>query len=151
MSDIQSLISNLLGRIFLKKPVFFGMDSYDITVVVGPSMKVYAIHATPKKLKDKFPFTEKNIIDLEELKNWASNNGYNISFQTDLPQIARRLSSTLGDVMVEGDHSRQKSLKCIVMEELEQSNLPENMKEWARRNPEKFIKNIELIQEMLKK
>jgi len=25
------------------------------------------------------------------------------------------------------------------------------MKEWARRNPEKFIKNIELIQEMLKK
>jgi len=59
MSDIQSLISNLLGRIFLKKPVFFGMDTYDITVVVGPSMKVYAIHATPKKLKDKFPFTEK--------------------------------------------------------------------------------------------
>lgn len=49
MSDIQSLISNLLGRIFLKKPVFFGMDTYDITVVVGPSMKVYAIHATPKK------------------------------------------------------------------------------------------------------
>lgn len=37
------------------------------------------------------------------------------------------------------------------MGELEQSNLPENMKEWARRNPEKFIKNIELIQEMLKK
>jgi hypothetical protein len=114
-------------------------------------MKVYAIHATPKKLKDKFPFTEKNIIDLEELKNWASNNGYTISFQTDLPQIARRLSSTLGDVMVEGDHSRQKSLKCIVMGELEQSNLPENIKEWARLNPEKFIKNIELIQEMLKR
>jgi hypothetical protein len=53
--------------------------------------------------------------------------------------------------MVEGDHSRQKSLKCIVMEELESSSLPENIKEWARQNPEKFIKNIELIQEMLKK
>ena len=151
MSDIQSLISNLLGKIFLKKPVFFGMDSYDITIVVGPSMKVYAIHAKPKKLKDEFPFDETKIIDLDQLKTWASDNGYTISFKTDLPQIARRLSSTLGDVMVEGDHSRQKSLKCIVMEELEQSNLPDNMKEWARRNPEKFIKNIELIQERLKK
>jgi hypothetical protein len=67
MSDIQSLISNLLGRIFLKKPVFFGMDTYDITVVVGPSMKVYAIHATPKKLKDKFPFTGHLTTDIQFL------------------------------------------------------------------------------------
>jgi hypothetical protein len=42
-------------------------------------------------------------------------------------------------------------MTIMVMEELEKSHLPESVKTWAKENPEKFIQNIETIQEMLKK
>jgi len=42
-------------------------------------------------------------------------------------------------------------MKIVMMEELEKSQLPESIKKWAKDNPEKFIQNIETIQEMLKK
>jgi hypothetical protein len=37
------------------------------------------------------------------------------------------------------------------MEELKKSKLPESIKEWAKENPEKFIKNIRHVQNILKK
>ena len=38
-----------------------------------------------------------------------------------------------------------------MMEEVEKSHLPESVKQLVKDNPEKFIQNIETIQQMLKK
>ena len=53
--------------------------------------------------------------------------------------------------MVESVSRKPKELKVLVLEELDKSSLPDNVKKWAKDNPEKFIENIRTIQEMLKK
>jgi len=82
--SMVDMINRLLGRIFLKKPVFFGMDEHKITLLVSPSMKIYGIYTSPDRL-------------------------------------------------------------------LKKSKLPESIKEWAKENPEKFIRNIRHVQNILKK
>ena len=37
----------------------------------------------------------------------------------------------------------------IVLQELKKSSLPESIKKWAIDNPEKFIKNIEQVKNLL--
>ena len=37
------------------------------------------------------------------------------------------------------------------MEELDRSHLPESIKEWAKNNPQKFIENLQHVQNLLKK
>ena len=150
MDNVNELISRLLGRINLTKPRLFGLDSQDIVVVVSPSMKIFGIRSTPSKLIDRFPFRKNSMLDTKELKDWAKENGYTISFESQVPTLKRRLFHSFGDVMVESE-SQEKSMKIVMMEEVEKSHLPESVKKWAKENPEKFIKNIEMIQEMLKK
>ena len=58
---------------------------------------------------------------------------------------------SLSDVMVESRGDKEKELSIVVMEELKKSKLPESIKEWAKENPEKFIKNIRHVQNILKK
>jgi len=53
--------------------------------------------------------------------------------------------------MVESNRPKEKELNVIVMEELNKSKLPDSIKEWAKDNPEKFIKNIRHVQNLLKK
>ena len=65
-------------------------------------------------------------------------------------QLKRKLYGAFGDVMVESE-SQEKSMKIVMMVEVEKSQLPESVKKWAKDNPEKFIQNIETIQEMLRK
>ena len=58
---------------------------------------------------------------------------------------------SLGDVMVESNGGKERNLSVVVMEELKKSKLPESIKEWAKENPEKFIRNIRHVQNILKK
>lgn len=150
MDNVNELIAKLLGRIKLTKPRLFGLDSQDIIVVVSPSLKIFGVRSTPSKLIDTFPFRKDSMLDTKELKNWAKENEYTISFQSQVPSLRRKLFYSFGDVMVESE-SQEKSMKIVMMEELEKSHLPESVKKWAKDNPEKFIQNIETIQEMLKK
>lgn len=149
--DVRELISRLLGKIKLTKPTMFGLDSNEIVLVVSPSLKVFEIFSKPQKLVEKFPFQKDRYLDTVELNKWAEENGYTITFQSKVPSLTRKLFTSFGDVMVESVSRPQKSLKLVVLEELDKSELPESVKRWAKENPEKFIENIQTIQEMLKK
>ena len=150
-SPMVRLMTQLLGNIFLTKPVFFGLDEQKITVVVSPSLKVFGIYASPNKLINKFPFEEKKIISLRDLKKWAEDNGFDITFSAQSGKLKRDLMMSLGDVMVENKEPKEKELNVIVLEELNKSKLPDSIKEWAKDNPEKFIQNIKHVQNILKK
>lgn len=150
MDNINELIAKLLGRIKLSKPRMFGLDSQDIVVVVSPSMKIFGMKSKPEKLLNSFPFRKGSFLDTKALSTWARENDYKISFESQVPSLKRQLYLSFGDVMVESE-SQEKSMKIVMMEELEKSQLPESIKKWAKDNPEKFIQNIETIQEMLKK
>tara|TARA_R110000803_G_C11875187_1_gene308990 strand:+ start:340 stop:792 length:453 start_codon:yes stop_codon:yes gene_type:complete len=149
--DIRELISKLLGKIKLSKPTLFGLDSNDIVLIVSPSLKIYGISCRPKKLMDTFPFEKDRLLNSKDLSDWAKENGYKVTFQSDIPSIRRELFSSFGDVMVESVNEGEKELTVLVMEELGKSILPDSVKKWAKDNPEKFISNIKTIQEMLKK
>lgn len=152
MDNIKNTIKNLLGKIFLTKPVMFGLDEQRIVILVSPSMKIFGITTKPNKLKDKFPFNELSYLNDNQLIKWAKENDYTITFSTNSPSLARKLFTSFGNVLVEStDTKKEKELNVIVLEELEKSNLPESVKNWAKENPEKFIKNIKYIQELLKK
>jgi len=150
MDNINELIAKLLGRIRLTKPRMFGLDSQDIVVVVSPSMKIFGMKSKPEKLLSSFPFRKGSFLDTKALSTWARENDYKISFESQVPSLKRQLYQSFGDVMVESE-SQEKSMKIVMMEELEKSQLPESIKKWAKDNPEKFIQNIETIQEMLKR
>lgn len=129
----------------------FGLDSNDIVLIVSPSLKIFEVVSRPKKLVDTFPFQKDRELDPKELAEWAESNGYTITFQSRVPSLTRKLYQFFGDVMVESVSSKPKEVKLVVLEELEKSELPDSIKEWAKNNPEKFIENIQTIQEMLKK
>ena len=129
----------------------FGLDEQQILLIVSPSLKIFDITARPQKLISKFPFEKNRILVSDELKNWASNNGYNITFTSTVPSLNRRMMKDFGDVMVEEALSKEKELHILVLEEFEKSDLPETIKKWAEENPEKFIQNIKDVQRLLKK
>lgn len=150
MDNINDLISKLLGRINLSKPKFFGLDSEDIVIVISSSFKIFGLKSKPAKLLDTFPFEKGTLLNPKKLLDWVEKNDYNVTFESQVPSIKRKLFQFFGDIIVESE-SREKKMKIFVMEELEKSQLPESVKQWAKDNPEKFIQNIEIIQEMLKK
>ena len=53
--------------------------------------------------------------------------------------------------MVESTGDKERELSVVVMEELKKSKLPDSIKEWAKENPEKFIRNIRHVQNILKR
>ena len=57
-----------------------------------------------------------------------------------------------GDIMDEKNinESNTKYNYSTLFEELQKSSLPESIKQWAKDNPEKFIKNIESVKNLLK-
>ena len=150
MENIRDIIVGMLGKIFLTKKTMLGLDENKIIVVLSPSLKIYVISTYPKKLEQKFPFHTNEILDLESLKKWADGNGYKVTHQSTTPKLSRKLMTYFGEPVVEGDLGRNQTEKQIVLEQLENSHLPKSIKEWAQQNPEKFINNIKLIQEMLK-
>jgi len=130
----------------------FGLNEYKITLVVSPSMKIFAIDSRPEKLKNNLPFEEMTFLNTGDLSQWAEENDYEITFSTNSKSLARKLFQSFGNVLVESvSEKKEKELNVIVLEELERSTLPESVKTWAKDNPEKFMKNIKYIQELLKK
>jgi hypothetical protein len=151
MSDIRKLIADLLGKIFLTKKTMFGLDEQQIVLIISPSLKIFDITSRPQKLVSKFPFEKNRILVTDELKKWAKDNGYNISFTSTVPSLNRRMMREFGDVMVEEVLSKEKELHILVLEELEKSDLPETIKKWAKENPEKFVQNLRDVEKLLKK
>lgn len=150
MSDIKNIIKNLLGRIYLTKTILFGTIENKIIVVVSPSMKIFDIDATPKRLVKSFPFENERLLNSDELKKWSQENDFNITFSTDNRKLARKLMNEFGDVLMESANKKDKELSIIVLEELENSSLPPSIREWAINNPEKFAENVKYIQDLLK-
>jgi hypothetical protein len=151
MSDIRKIIADLLGKIFLTKKTMFGLDEQQIVLIISPSLKIFDITSRPQKLISKFPFEKNRILVTDELKKWAKDNGYNISFTSTVPSLNRRMMREFGDVMVEEVLSKEKELHILVLEELEKSDLPETIKKWAKENPEKFVQNLRDVEKLLKK
>jgi len=151
VENIRDIIIGMLGKIFLTKKTMLGLDENKIVVVVSPSLKIYVVSSYPKRLESKFPFKINEFLDLESLKSWADANGYKVSHQSTTPKLSRKLMTYFGEPVVEADIRNGKNEKQVVLEQLESSNLPKSIKEWAQQNPEKFIENIKLIQEMLRK
>ena len=151
MSDIRKIIADLLGKIFLTKKTMFGLDEQQIVLIISPSLKIFDITSRPQKLVSKFPFEKNRILVTDELKKWAKDNGYNISFTSTVPSLNRRMMREFGDVMVEEVLSKEKELHILVLEELDKSDLPETIKKWAKENPEKFVQNLRDVEKLLKK
>ena len=152
MEKVYQILNKFLGKILLKRPTLLGLDEQTILLIIGPTMKIFVISAYPPRLKKKFPFNEKRILRLSELKQWAIDNGYKVEFKTQNPKIKKKITSVFGDSIVETNTNTTKPpLDVLVLEELKKSELPESLKKWADKNPEKFIKNIKHVQNLLRK
>jgi hypothetical protein len=148
-SEYDDFIIKLLGKIFLTKKVFFGIDVLKIVLIVTPTLKIVAIGASPKKQINNFPFVKNTKLDTGYLKNWAESNGYEITFSTPLPRLKNKLSNVFGEVMT--DESNQNiNEDSLPIGEIKKSSLPESIKEWIMKNPEKFKQNILEIKNVLK-
>lgn len=145
-------MKSLLGKIFLTKTSFFGLDKQRVVLFVSPSMKLYKIISSPQSLKNKVPFEENKIISTEQIKQWAENNNFQISFDATIPNLRNRLFTEFGDVIVENDDEKRshKGGIDLIMTEVQNSNLPDSIKEWAKDNPEKFKQNIDRVQKLLR-
>ena len=145
-------MKSLLGKIFLTKTSFFGLDKQRVVLFVSPSMKLYKIISSPQSLKNKVPFEENKIISTEQIKQWAENNNFQISFDATIPNLRNRLFTEFGDVIVENDDEKRshKGGIDLIMTEVQNSNLPDSIKEWAKDNPEKFKQNIDRVQRLLR-
>ena len=151
MDKMKNILNELLGKIFLKKPTFFGLDEQKIVIIVSPSLKIFGIYSKPERLTNKFPFEIKRFLNVDELVSWAKENDFEITYSAQSPRMKRVLMRLFGtDVMVESK-KKEKRMDVIVLEELEKSKLPESIKEWARNNPQKFIENLQHVQNLLKK
>ena len=152
MESIQKIMKSLLGKIFLTKTSFFGLDKQRVVLFVSPSMKLYKIISSPQSLKNKVPFEENKIISTEQIKQWAENNNFEISFDASIPNLRNRLFTEFGDVIVENDEEKRshKGGIDLIMTEVQNSNLPDSIKEWAKDNPEKFKQNIDRVQKLLR-
>jgi len=152
MESIQKIMKSLLGKIFLTKTSFFGLDKQRVVLFVSPSMKLYKIISSPQSLKNKVPFEENKIISTEQIKQWAENNNFQISFDATIPNLRNRLFTEFGDVIVENDEEKRshKGGIDLIMTEVQNSNLPDSIKEWAKDNPEKFKQNIDRVQRLLR-
>lgn len=151
--DYKEFVDKFLGKIFLSKSVFFGIDKQKIAILITPSLKIVVVSSHPKKLTEKFPQKVKENLDVELVKNWAEKNGFEISFKVSSNSLKSKLFSLFGDVLVEEEMSINEAERerGFILEELKRSNLPESIKKWAVDNPEKFKKYIKEIKRMLDK
>lgn len=151
-SYFEDFISKLLGKVFLTKKTFFGLDEQKIAIIVTPTMKIAAVVSSPKKWASRFPQKRQDILDTNTVLNFANEHGFDITFVAPTPQLRSKLYSMFGDVMAKENVSESKKDNeyKIILEELKKSSLPESIKQWAVDNPEKFIKNIEEVKKLLK-
>jgi hypothetical protein len=151
-SYFEEFITKLLGKVFLTKKTFFGMDEQKIAIIVTPTMKIAAVVSSPKKWSSRFPQKRQDILSSDTVVDFANEHGFDITFVAPTPQLRSKLYSMFGDVMQEENisESKKRDNYKVVLEELNKSSLPESVKQWAKDNPEKFIQNIEEVKKLLK-
>lgn len=151
-SYFEEFITKLMGKVYLTKKTFFGLDEQKIAIIVTPTMKIAAIVSSPKKWAAKFPQNKKDILDSNTVLNFANEHGFDITFVAPTPKLKNKLFTMFGDVMAVENISESKTRNeyDMVLEELKKSSLPESVKQWAIDNPEKFIQNIEEVKKLLK-
>ena len=149
-SNYEEFITKLLGKVILTKERIFGLDVQKLVIIVTPSFKIAAVVSSPKKLSEKFPQKRQEILNPETVISWANENGFDITFVAPTPKLKLRLHSSFGDVMVPDVVSENKVRKINVKEEIENSGLPDFVKDWAKDNPERFVENIKRIKRLLK-
>ena len=151
-SYFEEFITKLLGKVFLTKKSFFGLDTQKIAIIVTPSMKIASVVSSPKKWASKFPQQRQDILDSNTVLDFANEYGFDITFVAPTPQLRSKLYTMFGDVMSEENisESKIKNEYQTVLEELQKSSLPESVKQWAVDNPEKFIQNIEEVKNLIK-
>lgn len=151
-SYFEEFITKLLGRVFLTKKTFFGLDEEKIAIIVTPSMKIASVVSSPKKWVSRFPQKRQDILNSNTVLDFANENGFDITFIAPTPQLSAKLYTMFGDIMDEKNinESNTKYNYSTLFEELQKSSLPESIKQWAKDNPEKFIKNIESVKNLLK-
>jgi hypothetical protein len=148
--DYIDQFKHLIAKITLIKERFLGLQLDKIEIYITPSLKIFRINTKPEKLRDSVGLNVNSKLDTEKLREWAIENGYQISFVAQLPRLKRHLFSVFGDVLQTDDTLSEsygrKRIEIIIKEE----ELPENIKEWAYNNPEKFIQNLQRIRDLLK-
>lgn len=151
-SYFEEFITKLLGKVYLTKKSFFGLDEQKIAIIVTPSMKIAAVVSSPKKWSSRFPQGRQDILDSNKVVDFANEHAFDITFVAPTPQLKAKLYNMFGDVMSEENITESKSHNeyDVVLEELKKSSLPESVKQWAIDNPEKFIQNIEEVKKLLK-
>lgn len=151
-SYFEEFITKLLGKVYLTKKSFFGLDEQKIAIIVTPTMKIAAVVSSPKKWASRFPQVRQDILDTNTVIDFANEHGFDITFVAPTPQLKGKLYSMFGDVMAEENISESETRKEheVVLEELKKSSLPDSVKQWAVDNPEKFIQNIEEVKKLLK-
>jgi len=151
-SYFEEFITKLLGKVYLTKKSFFGLEQQKIAIIVTPTMKIAAVISSPKKWASRFPQSKQEILNSDTVINFANEHGFDITFVAPTPQLKSKLYTMFGDVMAEENISESKTRNEyeIVLDEVKNSSLPESVKNWVVDNPEKFIKNIEEIKKLLK-
>lgn len=148
VSYAEKFITKLLGKVYLTKKVFFGFDEKKIAIVVTPSLKVAAVVSSPSKLSNDFPIKRGDAFDKDVILNYADKNGYDITFSAPTPQLKMKLYNMFGDVLVE-NHLNENKESDIFEKNINDSFLPESIKNWALENPEKFLNNLKNIKNLL--
>lgn len=151
-SYFEEFITKLLGKVFLTKKTFFGLEQQKIAIIVTPTMKIASVVSSPKKWASKFPQQRQDTLDTNTVINFANEHGFDITFVAPTPQLRSKLYSMFGDVMMEENISESTTNNeyQVVLEELKNSSLPDSVKQWAIDNPEKFIKNLESVKNLLR-
>jgi len=146
----EDFILKLMGRIFLTKKVFFGLETQKIVFIVTPTLRIVYLNFSPKKIGSNIPFKVNDILDLNLLSEWSKNNGYEVTFSAPLPKLKSKLYDVFGDVLINESSNKTTEINTI-KEEIHKSSIPISIKEWAINNVEEFQKNLEFVKNLLKK
>ncbi len=144
LSNIKSMVYSLLGKVYLTKPTFFGLDANQIILVVSPSLKVLHLGATKNRLLNDFPIKVDDILDGDKLIDWSNQNNYVISFDAPTPKLNRKLYYQFSNVI--NENKNDKTFKDYINE----SKLPIQIKNKALNDEDWFRSNINEIFNKLK-
>lgn len=137
VDDIKGLVYSMLGKIYLTRPTFFGLDSQQIIIVVSPTLKILHIGTTKNDLLKNFPQKVDEKLDSEKLMNWANVNKFVITFEAPTPKLNRKLYFKFSNVIDE----HKKEFKDHIIE----SKLPKNIKNRALADEEWFKTSLKEI------
>lgn len=86
---MTSIYENLCAKILIKKTKYFGIVKKYALIVVIPSLKIAKIETNI----ENFPFTEKEILIIEKLKDFTEKNKYKVKYYTNNKKLKRILDS----------------------------------------------------------